>query len=268
VSRLIAASVFLSVGLTLVQPATAQRTNPKMNRQFAPPKLVGEGSATPLKVVLLRGWGFTTGWSDLKTEWPKFGNIPLIIDDTTYIGSAFTYADLVNSKADVIVLSNPAGGSQKYSSDEVAAVERYVSEGHPVLGTGLVFEWSGVDNRSLMPLFGLNRNQSYTQASADSKTFLPVGTPGCLLAHLPTPWRSQGYDHAQAPQTASENWTPSSLDLATVVAQSDNRTGIVTFYNAGTYEGVFISIWPEYYGGINDLQLLYNAVTCYASQGQ
>jgi len=53
------------------------------------------------------------------------------------------------------------------------------------------------------------------------------------------------------------------LAKATAVAQSDKYLGVVTLYTAATYTGVFISNFPEYNGGTDDEQLLYNAVTCY-----
>jgi len=38
----------------------------------------------------------------------------------------------------------------------------------------------------------------------------------------------------------------------------------VSLYTAPTYTGVYVSNFPEYNGGTDDEQLLYNAVTCYA----
>jgi hypothetical protein len=266
--RLFAASIFLGAGLTLALPATAQRTNPpKTNRGIIPSKQAVEGGTTPIKVLLLPSWGVTTGWEDLKTEWPKYGEAPIVIDDSTYIGSSFTYIDLVNSKADVIVISDPSGapsGVSQYSADEISAVQRYATDGHTVLGTYLVFQYLNADNRGLMPVFGLNPGLIYSASNEISNTFVQVGSPGCLLGNVPSPWHSTGYPYSQSPETSAQTWTYSALDLATVVAQSDDLTGIVSIYNGGTYEAIFISNFPEYYGDTQDLQLLYNAVTCYS----
>ena len=53
------------------------------------------------------------------------------------------------------------------------------------------------------------------------------------------------------------------LGKAKAVAQSDNFVGVVSLYTAPTYKGVYVSNYPEYNGGTDDEQLLYNAVTCY-----
>ncbi len=47
------------------------------------------------------------------------------------------------------------------------------------------------------------------------------------------------------------------------MAESDEYVGVVTLYSAGKYTGVFVSNFPEYNGGTDDEQLLYNGVTCY-----
>ncbi len=266
-SRPFAAFIFLGVGLTLTLQATAQRTNPpKTNREITPSKQVVEGGTTPIKVLLLPSWGVTTGWEDLKTQWPKYGSAPIVIDDSTYISSSFTYTDLVKLNPDVIVLSDPAGGVMQYSLDEMSAVQRYASDGHTVIGTFAVFQWNTTDNRGLMPVFGLNPKLVYSATATISNLFVQVTSQSCLLTNLQSSWYSDGYPFTQSPATAAQTWTHSALGLATVVAQSDNLKGIVSVYNGGTYEGIFISNYPEFNGHTFDLQLLYNAVTCYAKK--
>jgi hypothetical protein len=268
-SRLFVASIFLSASFTFTVHLAAQETTPpKTGQEIVPSHQVVAGSTTPVKVVLLTSWGVTTGWEDLKTQWPNYGSAPLVIDDSTYIGSGFTYADLVNSNADVIVLSDPGGGGRQYSSTEIAAVARYASEGHTVLGTYVVFEWtaSNVDNRGLMPVFGLNPSLSYDNASI-SNTFAQVADETCLLRNISSPWQSTGYPFSQVP-TSAQKWTHNALNLAFPIAASDSDTGIVSVFNGGRYAGIYISNYPEYYGGTQDLQLLYNAVTCFAQKGK
>lgn len=266
-SRPFAASIFLGVGLILTLQATAQRTSPpRTNKEIVSSKQVVEGGTTPIKVLLLTSWGVTTGWEDLKTQWPKYGKAPLAIDDSTFLTSSFTYTDLVKLNPAVIVLSNPAGGTRQYSSDEMSAVQRYASDGHTVIGTFAVFQWNSTDNRGLMPVFGLNSSLVYSATTTISNTFVQVASQSCLLTNLQSPWHSTGYPYSQSPATPAQTWTHGALDRATVVAQSDNLKGIVSVYNGGTYEGIFISNYPEYFGGTQDLQLLYNAVTCYVQQ--
>ena len=218
--------------------------------------------AKSVKVVLLKSWGVTSVWEAMKTNWQNFGKIPVTIDDSTYIDSDFTYQNLVASKANVIVISNPAGGIKQYSAAEIAAVAKYAQKGHTVVGTYATFEWSGVDNRGLAPVFGLNARIDYnTTPVAISNLFKKTKQNQCLLKRITgASWQSDGYPYTQVPATGS--WT-GHLAKATAVAQSDKYLGVVTLYTAATYTGVFISNFPEYNGGTDDEQLLYNAVTCY-----
>jgi len=262
-------ALILSASATFSISAAAQgnvqaTTPPKTGHEMTPSRRVVSGSSASVNVVLLPSWGTTSGWSDLQSEWQNYGTIPLNIDDTTYIDSDFTYEDLVNSGADVIVLSDPAGGGQQYSSAEISAVEKYAKAGHTVLGTFVVFEWGGTDDRGLLPVFGFSSVGQYTETPI-SNTFAQVKNQACLFRNIPSPWQSAGYAYSQVP-TPALTWGDKALNLATLEADSDGATGIVTVYNGGTYTAVFISNYPEFGGGTDDLQLLYNSVTCYTAQ--
>ncbi len=250
------------VSLIAVQLSFAQHTTPPKSggELVSTQPNVVDGNA--LKVLLLKSWGTTTGWEDLKTEWPSFGQVPITIDDSTYISSDFTYQDLVNSGADVIVLSNPAGGEKQYSQDEISAVSQYAAAGHTVVGTYAVFQWLTTDNRGLAPVFGFLSTPQFNAEISISNLFEADNAPRCLLTGIPAPWQSMGYPFTQL-ETFPGKWTHKALNLAFAAADSDSRLGIVSTYDAGTYVGIFISNFPEYNGGNDDLQLLYNAVTCY-----
>jgi hypothetical protein len=215
-----------------------------------------------VKVLLLKSWGVTSVWEAMKTNWKNFGKRPVTIDDSTYIGSDFTYQDLVNSKANVIVLSDPAGGGKQYSPAEIAAVAKYAKKGHTVIGTYAVFRWSTVDNRGLAPVFGFNSKIEYNNTAVGiSNLFKKTKAKECLLKRITgSSWQSDGYPYTQQPATGS--WT-GHLGKATAVAESDSFAGVVSLYTAPTYTGVYVSNYPEYNGGTDDEQLLYNAATCY-----
>jgi hypothetical protein len=221
---------------------------------------VVDNPAPTVNVLLLKSWGVTTVWEDLKTNWSKYGTIPLSIDDSTYIDSDFTYQDLVNAKANVLVLSDPSGGVRTYSTAEIAAVTKYARQGHPVVGTYAVFQCCTVDNRGLAPIFGFSSTQTYDYVSI-SNLFDKVKPNPCLFRGISgSSWQSNGYPNSQVP--TGGNWT-GNLGHATAIADSDSLVGVVTTYTATGYTAVFISNFPEYYGGTDDEQLLYNASTCY-----
>jgi hypothetical protein len=250
--------------LFAVQLAAQEAASPA--RETAP-KLSDNHSTTDItaprtvKVSILKSWGDNSIWDAMSTNWQNFGKIPVSVDDT-YIGSDFTYQNLVDSKANVIVISDPAGGGQQYSSAEMSAVARYAKKGHTVIGTYAVFEWGSVDNRGLAPVFGLSSKIAYnTTQIGISNLFKKTKANQCLLKRIKgSSWQSNGYAFTQVPATGS--WK-GYLDEAKAVAESDNYVGVVSLYTAPTYAGVYVSNYPEYNGGTDDEQLLYNAVTCY-----
>jgi hypothetical protein len=260
----LASSLCFALGMLFALQLSAQEASPSKGTE---PRLADNRATTDIvpaksvKVVLLKSWGVTSVWEAMKTNWQNFGKIPVTIDDSTYINSDFTYQDIANSKANVIVLSNPAGGIQQYSQAEIAAVTKYAKKGHAVIGTYAVFQWSTIDNRGLAPVFGLSSKIQYNTTEVGiSNLFKKTKTKECLFKGISgKSWQSDGYPYTQVPATGA--WK-GHLGKATAVAQSDNYVGVVTLYAAATYSSVFVSNFPEYNGGTDDEQLLYNAVTC------
>jgi hypothetical protein len=254
----LALAILFAVQLSAQEASPPKGTGPRLTNHsvrtdIAPVKTV--------KVSILKSWGDNSIWDAMSTNWQNFGKIPVSVDDT-YIGSDFTYQNLVASKANVIVLSNPAGGNQPYSPAEIAAVAKYAKKGHPVVGTYLVFQWGSTDNRGLAPVFGLNSKIQYNGAVGISNTFKKTKQNQCLLKRITGgSWQSNGYPYTQVPTTGS--WK-GHLGKATAVADSDKYVGVISLFKAPTYTGVYVSNFPEYNGGTDDEQLLYNAVTCYA----
>ena len=137
---------------------------------------------------------------------------------------------------------------------------KYAKKGHPVIGTYLVFQYSSTDNRALAPIFGLDPTLTYSYTSI-SNQFSEVKQHQCLFKGISgSGWQSDGYAESQVP--SSGNWT-GNLHKAKALAESDSYVGVISTYATKKYTGVFISNFPEYNGGTDDEQLLYNASTCY-----
>ncbi|ANM29455.1 hypothetical protein ABI59_07460 [Acidobacteria bacterium Mor1] len=230
-----------------------------------PPASAGE--ADTITAVVVRSWndGNASGWRELNAEWPLYGDTPIEIDITSLGGAlSFTYEDLVRIDADVVILSDPAGGLRQYSDEEIAAIERYVMEGHNIIGTYLVFRWVpgsvSADNSGLLPLFGFQRGIALFDGSETiSNVFEQQDASSSLFNELPGPtWLSEGYPQSQRPEDLA--WGPEELAGARIVATADSNVGIVTVYDAPTYRATYISNMPEFHGGTADKQLLYNAI--------
>ena len=238
----------------------------------SPPRSASEGTkavqpwieppAGTVTAILVKSWGDNPVWADLNANWSTYGTVPVSIDYTTLIGSDFTYQDLVNSNANVIILSDPAGGLQQYSSTEVAALAQYVKAGHVILGTYLTFQYQAqnIDNRALAPIFGLSSSMAYDFVGI-SNQFTRVGS-ACLFNKIRKSWQSLGYPNSQVPTAGS--WL-GNLGKERAGAESDNYVGVIGGIRGGTAAAIYISNMPEFstIGG-NDEQLLYNAITCYA----
>jgi hypothetical protein len=257
-----ALGILFALQLSAQEASPAKSTEPRRATNSATTQIA---PAKTVKVSILKSWGDNSIWDAMSTNWQNFGKIPVSVDDT-YIDSDFTYQNLVQSKANVIVLSNPAGGVKQYSAAEIAAVAKYAKTGHTVIGTYLVFQWSTVDNRGLAPVFGLSSKIEYntTQVGISNLFDKTTKKKECLFNGITgSSWQSEGYAYTEVPATG--DWT-GHLAKATAVAESDKYVGVVTLYTTSKYTGVLVSNFPEYNGGTDDEQLLYNAVTCYKTK--
>jgi hypothetical protein len=259
--------LFVASFLTLVIASTltpAQDTTPPRSRRQETPAFQPrpEPSDNTVTATIVKSWGNNPVWDDLNANWSTYGPVPVSIDYTTLIDSDFTYADLVNSNADVLILSDPAGGNQQYSPAEVAAIAKYVQAGHPILATYVTFqnENGNVDNRALAPIFGFSSSLTYDFVSV-SNEFTKLARP-CLFNKILHPsWLSGGYPFSQVPSSGS--WM-GNLGTAEAGAQSGTYVGVISGYHEKSLTAIYISNMPEYetVGG-DDEQLLYNAITCY-----
>jgi hypothetical protein len=260
-------TVFLTLVMVMAAPANAQDASPPFSTWPTATPAVGqkaEPSVRTVTAIVVKSWGDNPVWADLNTNWSTYGKIAVSIDHTTLIKSDFTYQDLVNSQADVVIISDAAGGNQQYSSTEMAAVAKYAKQSHPILATYATFQYSSYDNRGLAPLFGLDSTLTYTTTGISNK-FDKV-TCSCLLKKIHgSSWQSNGYNYSQVP--SSDTWK-GNLGKAKAVADSDTFVGVITVHTTKTSAGVYISNMPEYENvGGDDEQLLYNAITCYAKGG-
>ena len=224
-----------------------------------------EPSGNAVTAIIVKSWGNNPVWADLNTNWSTYGTIPVSIDYTTLIDGDFTYTDLVDSNADVVILSDPAGGLQQYSSAEVTALAKYIKAGHVIVGTFLTFQYQkeNIDNRALAPIFGLSSSLTYTYFPL-SNEFTKVAD-ACLFSKIPGPLaKSNGYPNSQVP--SSGTWM-GSLGAAMAGAESDSYVGVITGYRKKSATAIYISSMPEFQTtGGDDEQFLYNAITCYVAK--
>jgi hypothetical protein len=220
---------------------------------------VGMASAN-VKVAVVRSWGQVPVFTELNDNWAAYGTIPLTVDTSLHEVGSFTYQDLANTGADVLWLSDPAGGMEQYSDAEIDAVQQYVSEGHSILGTYAEFRFSDVDNRRLASIFGLRQDIEYNTQEISANSVFDILVDHPLFRDVPDPYVSSGYPCCQVPAD-DLRWDAGDFGTAQLLAQTDDGRGVITWYKTESYYAIYVSEMVEYQGNPTDTQFLYNALT-------
>jgi hypothetical protein len=215
------------------------------------------------KAVVVKSWnsaGSELIWPQIRENWWKYGSTEVTIDDSSLIDvQSFTLQDLMNSGADVVILSNPAGAHKQFTQSEFQALTDYCSLGHNLIGTYSLLQSSSYDNRILAPLFGLNDTIQYSGGTPDSMIYYYLEPTNYLFNNINEPYESNGYQYSQIP--AVGNWIISALDGAEAVGLTSDTIAVITQFNAGNFWSIYISNMPEYFGDTLDARFLYNAIT-------
>ncbi len=226
---------------------------------------ISQALVEPIEAVVIRSWSGCNSdnviWDDLNTNWANYGAIPIHItyDNPDLCIGPITYVALAASGADVLIISDPAGRGQLYSSDEIGAIQQYAMEGHHLIGTYLVFQYTDVDNRGLAPLFGLQAGLTYGASSIITPTYSFLEAANPLFMRLTPPYASEGYYQSQVP--ASGIWDASALNGARLVGINDDQSAAILSYHGPNYHATYITTMPEFLGGATDKQFFYNALT-------
>ena len=232
----------------------------------------------PVQVYVLDSWGTDFGaqapWSHLNAQWSLYGNVPVTIDYTRFNKEHIYYQELVDSYADVLLIStsrsgdwdNPVAAGYYFTDNEIDAILQYVQEGHGIIATGMTFDSDKLPKHGLDfgPLFGLNPANLYTfwDGVHDLQVLDPTENHP-LFNKIPDTYTTTN-GRTLTPgffMTGAENWTWSHLaggEYKAMSIQTDN--GAVIAYGPGAYNAVYITNIVEQNSNTNDKQLLYNAM--------
>jgi hypothetical protein len=254
--------------LATAGPAVAAPSSPPRPAAGSPHAVRSPQDADTITAVVVRSWsGCGSGsviWDTLNANWSSYGSIPISIDysDPDLCSGTITYAALVASGADVVILSDPAGGQQQLHPAEFTALHEYANLGHTVIGTYLTFFWSGaeIDNSGLGRLFGFPFHGSYLAGEQVVTPTYDLATPmNPLFRDVPNPYVSSGFNETQVP--ASGTWDAAALKKANEKASTADDRAVISIFSAKRYTAIYISSMPEYGGGTADQQFFYNAIT-------
>ena len=216
----------------------------------------------PLKAFVLRSAGtelVTDAWDELNDNWQMFGNKLIYIDYTTLDKSNITYSDLNATKADVLIIS--CAYMWEYSDSEIAAIEKYVYEGHGFIVTAGTFYSQVPNNSKFAPILGMNgSNPNWGATYTDLLDILQPSHP--LFAGVPNPY-TMPFDYVSGSFTEtalpSEGvWSSNELAGGTYVAMGYNNESAIVTYRGLVYISPWLESIPERYKF--NLQILYNAI--------
>jgi len=219
--------------------------------------------------VLVRSYG--SGellWPDLNANWSQYGRISVAVTRNDFSGVPITLQALEDIDADVVIISDPAGIAKHFTDDEVSALQDYANEGHSLIATFLTFydvhRGHGIHNEKLAPLFGLVDQEGWFGGGSggDTHTYArqAVDHTNALFRHLPDPYVSTGFQGSQKPPDG--RWSDNDLAGAELAGLCPVKPRCaITLYRADAYDAIYVSNMPEYGGGTDDEQFLYNAIT-------
>mgnify|MGYP004562932921 CR=1 FL=1 len=237
----------------------------------------------PIRVLVLRSHvGGIPTWTLLNERWSEFG--PHALHITLLMTKAFTYSDLLAAHPDVIVCSDTAGCPSFFTTEEAAALKRYITRVPccHLFGTYAAFyhvESNGTftrqfDNRHIAPLFGFSETQTYTSTRT---TGGPLVCRSSALA--PRLWAGlseehcvRGYQSAKIPpggRWVVDGKLVGGLPGARVVASDADDRIVVVSYRGAYHTSLYISAMPEYQAVRvqADHQVVYNCIVALYLEG-
>ncbi|TET89521.1 MAG: hypothetical protein E3J35_09645 [Methanomassiliicoccales archaeon] len=260
--------------------------DPSNNEECRPIEVTDD---MPIQVFVLDSWGTDFAdeapWDYLNQDWSKHGSARLYINYTRFNKERITYQELVDSYADVLLISSsrsgnmgdPAAGGYYFSYAERRAIRRYTQQGHALIGTGLTLDSERLEEhgRVLGQLFGLKAaNRYYYKTGIHNLRVINPKENHPLFNNIPAEYGTANgmtltpglFVQGTPPLFLDDkwyplNWTPGNLDGGEYKAMSypDNNATVIS-YDPGTYKAAYITNFVEKNSNMQDIQLLYNAM--------
>lgn len=192
-------------------------------------------------------------WDELSSVWQEYGTIPVKVDIASLNKYGITYQDLVESKADVLIISCSASVVREYTDDEILAIRRYTLEGHGLIATaGTLYEYVP-NNNKLTSLFGMREDLNYAATFIANSNLNILEPEHPLFTDIPSPYPVAMSDTACPPDYS---WDQDDLLGGKYIAMSDANEGAIMVHNGA----VFICHWVGCMSNNYDFQLMYNSI--------
>jgi len=216
---------------------------------------------TPVRAVVLHSAGnvfgeILTNWQVLSNEWQLFGETMIYIDYTSLNKDEITYYDIVETDADVLIIScayDPWAGWE-FTDDEIQAIEQYVYEGHGLIATAGTLYMYVPNNNKLASLFGLDETVMWTTTGTDLLHIINTTHP--LFSNIPNPLV---FPYLGTSLPYDGQWNSNELVDGEYLALGHYLESAIVTRRGLVYISPWLEVIPPYYH--HHLQLLYNAIT-------
>lgn len=216
-----------------------------------------------IKVAFLPSWSSSTSSSliyrDLMSNWFLYGSYRLEFIDVT---APFTYGELADTQADVVVICDPAGKPIQYTQSEMEAVQSFLEQDAAGIFVSYLLVYrvgSTTYNHSILaPLVGVNGSALHPTAVAQNNTYGLYQPDHPIFTNIADPYYSDGYNEAQNVTVSS--WHDTILEGAEIIAETtDSKSAIIAYQNL-LWKGIWATSMPDYYGNETDKQFVYNSL--------
>ncbi|TET89519.1 MAG: hypothetical protein E3J35_09635, partial [Methanomassiliicoccales archaeon] len=257
--------------------------NPSNNEVCMPIEVTND---IPIQVYVLDSWGTDFSgeapWDYLNENWINHGSARIYINYTRFNKERISYQELVDSYADVLLISSsrsgnmgdPAAGGYHFADYELNAIARYVRGGHGLVATGLTLDSEKLREHGqvLGPLFGLKaKNLYYYLTGINDLRVINPSENHPLFNNIEMSYNTaDGMTLTTATMISwgpgAEEWYPEDWrtehlaggEYKAMSHPTENATVIT--HNPGGYKSVYITNFVEKNSNANDKQLLYNAM--------
>lgn len=215
---------------------------------------------TPVKAIVVHSSGNVlsqaiANWITLTNNWELFGDTMVFVDYTTLNKEVISYADLVASGANVLIVSGAYDPNMgwEFTDSEIDAIERYVQEGHGLLVTGGTLGYLVPNNNKLGRLLGIDTGVVWRMTHTDLLEVLDTTHP--LLKGLTNPLV---FPQVQTAVPDDDHWDPEDMRGGQLTALGHFEESAIVIRRGLVYLSPWFETIPSYYH--HHLQLLYNAV--------
>ncbi|UCE73019.1 MAG: hypothetical protein JSV56_08240 [Methanomassiliicoccales archaeon] len=231
-----------------------------------------------IKAAVLRSSGSLMPfyWENLNSNWSLLGPTGVVIDYTSLYKLGISYADIVATQAQVLIIDDARSPTTLFSPDEVDAIIQYVEEGHGLIVTGGTFR--SEENWPFISLLGFSQDAcgqvSFEAAQQDTIDIVEPSHP--LFKHLPeyitaskkfysgSDWDGDGYDGYPG------DWETVLIDPdAQIVGyvwnlnhlSGEQESGPISCIEKSEYRAAFAGFTPANYSPtIKDYRFFYNMI--------